>query len=124
MAGGPNRCRPSSLRRQAKLRIAGNVCISVRSAKQGGKDRAEVCLILPGHLVVRENDLPGFDRFRFQPSPQGREAQAADYVEAHRPGVDGVPVPRLLGELDPVVGENRVDLEGYGLREKRQSMQA
>lgn len=26
----------------------------------------------------------------------------ADHVESHRPGVDGVPVPRLLCELDAV----------------------
>ena len=32
----------------------------------------------------------------------------ADHVEAHRPGIDGVAVPRLLGELDAIVGEDRV----------------
>jgi hypothetical protein len=36
----------------------------------------------------------------------------ADHVEAHGPGGDGVPVPRLLGELDAVVCENGVDLMG------------
>jgi hypothetical protein len=39
----------------------------------------------------------------------------ADHVEAHRPGVDGVPVSGLLCELDSVVGQDRVDLVGHGL---------
>jgi len=39
----------------------------------------------------------------------------ADHVEAHRPGGDGVAVPGLLGELDPVVGKNRPDLVWHGL---------
>ena len=34
----------------------------------------------------------------------------ADHVEAHRPGVDGVPIPRLFCELDPVVRQDGVDL--------------
>jgi hypothetical protein len=51
----------------------------------------------------------------------------ADHVEAHRPGVDGVPVPGLLCELDTPrpflsdqcgsngsTGQNRVDLLGHG----------
>ena len=45
------------------------------------------------------------------PDPVG----LADHVEAHRPGIDGVRVPRLLRELDAIVGENRVDLIGRGL---------
>lgn len=36
----------------------------------------------------------------------------ADHVEAHGPGRDGVAIPRLLGELNAVVGENGVDLIG------------
>jgi len=39
----------------------------------------------------------------------------ADHVEAHRPGVDGVPVPWLLCELDAIVGEDRMDLVGHDL---------
>jgi hypothetical protein len=51
----------------------------------------------------------------------------ADHVEAHWPGIDRVPVPRLLGELDAPrhclsdqwrssgsISENGVDLIGYG----------
>ncbi len=38
----------------------------------------------------------------------------ADHVEAHRPGDDRVSVPRLLGELDAVVGQDGVGLVGYG----------
>ena len=41
----------------------------------------------------------------------------ADHVEAHRPGVDRVSVPRLLCELDSVVGENGVDLIGHGFEQ-------
>jgi len=33
-----------------------------------------------------------------------------DHVEAHRPRLGGVAVARLLGKLDVVVGQNRVDL--------------
>ena len=36
----------------------------------------------------------------------------ADHVKAHRPGVNGLPVPRLLCELDAIVGENGMDLVG------------
>lgn len=34
----------------------------------------------------------------------------ADHVEAYRPGVDGVPIPRLFGKLDAIIGENSMDL--------------
>ena len=37
-----------------------------------------------------------------------------DHVEAHRSGIDGAPVARLLGELDAIIGENGVDLIGQG----------
>ena len=37
----------------------------------------------------------------------------ADHVEAHGPGIDGVAIPRLLGELNAVVGENGMDLIGH-----------
>ena len=40
----------------------------------------------------------------------------ADHIEAHRPGVDGVPVPRLLCELNTVVGENGVNLVRHGFQ--------
>lgn len=46
----------------------------------------------------------------------------ADHVEAHRPGVDGVPVPRLLCELDAVIRQNRVDLIGHGLEHVLQEL--
>ena len=36
----------------------------------------------------------------------------ADHVEAHGPGRDGAAIPRLLGELNAVVGEDGVDLIG------------
>ena len=41
----------------------------------------------------------------------------ADHVEAHRPRIDGVPVPGLLGELDAVVGQYGVDLTGNGFEQ-------
>jgi hypothetical protein len=40
----------------------------------------------------------------------------ADHVEAHGPGLEGVPVAGLFGDLDPVAGEDGVDLVGDGLR--------
>lgn len=46
----------------------------------------------------------------------------ADHVEAHGPGVDGVPVPGLLGELDAVVSENGVDLIGYSFEHVLQDL--
>ena len=46
----------------------------------------------------------------------------ADHVEAHWPGVDGVPVPRLLCELDAVIRQNRVDLIGHGLEHVLQEL--
>ncbi len=33
----------------------------------------------------------------------------ADHVEAHLPGIDRVSIPGLVGELDPVVGKDRMD---------------
>ncbi len=41
----------------------------------------------------------------------------ADYVEAHRPGVEGVPVASLLGELTAIVGQDGVDLVRHGLKQ-------
>lgn len=46
----------------------------------------------------------------------------ADHVEAHWPGVDGVPVPQLLCELNAIVGKNRVDLVGYGFEHVLQEL--
>lgn len=45
-----------------------------------------------------------------------------DYVEAHRPGANRVPVPRLLCGLDAVVGDNSVDLIGNGLEHVPQKL--
>lgn len=39
----------------------------------------------------------------------------ADRVETHLPGIDGVPVPGLLSELDAVIGQDRVDPVGNHL---------
>ena len=46
----------------------------------------------------------------------------ADHVEAHWPRVDGVPVPGLLGELDAIIGKNRVDLVGHGFEHVLQEL--
>ena len=46
----------------------------------------------------------------------------ADHVEAHGPGIDGVAIPRLLGELNAVVGENGVDLIRNGLEHVLQEL--
>lgn len=32
-----------------------------------------------------------------------------DHVEAHLPGINSVPVSRLFGELDTVIGQDRMD---------------
>ena len=41
----------------------------------------------------------------------------ADHVEAHLPRPGGITVTRLLGELDAVIGEDRVDAVGHGLQQ-------
>ena len=46
----------------------------------------------------------------------------AGHVEAHRPGIDGVPVAWLLGELDAIIRENGVDLVGYGFEHVLQKL--
>jgi len=38
----------------------------------------------------------------------------ANHVEAHGPGIDGVAVPGLFGELNAIVGQDRVDLVRHG----------
>lgn len=42
----------------------------------------------------------------------------ADHVEPHRSGIDGVPVSRLLRELDAVVCQDRVDLVRHGFQKE------
>ncbi len=46
----------------------------------------------------------------------------ADHIEAHRPGIDGVAVPRLLCELNAVIGENGVDLIGHSVEQMLQEL--
>ena len=46
----------------------------------------------------------------------------ADHVDAHWPGVDGVPVAGLLCELNPVIRQNRVDLVGHSLEHVLQKL--
>jgi hypothetical protein len=41
-----------------------------------------------------------------------------DRFEAHQPGTDNVPVPRLLHELNAVVLENCVDLAAHGFEQE------
>ncbi len=48
----------------------------------------------------------------------------ADHVEAHRPGTSGVAVPRLVGELDTIIGENGVDLTEHRLEQVPRNSQA
>lgn len=40
----------------------------------------------------------------------------AHHGEAYRAGIDGVAVPRLLCELNPIIRQNRVDLAGHCLK--------
>lgn len=37
----------------------------------------------------------------------------ADHVEAHLPGAGGVPIAGLIGELDAIIGQDRVDAIGH-----------
>ncbi len=46
----------------------------------------------------------------------------ADHVESHRSGVDGVPVPGMLCDLDAIIGKNRVDLIGHSLKHVLQEL--
>jgi hypothetical protein len=46
----------------------------------------------------------------------------ADHVETHWQGIDGVPVPVLLGELGAVVGRDCVDLTGHSFQQVRQEL--
>lgn len=46
----------------------------------------------------------------------------ADHVEAHLPGEGGVPVARLIGELDAVVGQDRVDPVGNSFEQALQEL--
>ena len=46
----------------------------------------------------------------------------ADHVEAHLPGIGGVTVAGLLGELDAVVRQDRVDAVGHGVEEQLQEL--
>ena len=46
----------------------------------------------------------------------------ADHVEAHWPGIDGITVPGLLGELDAIVGQDGVDLVRHGLKHVLQEL--
>ena len=46
----------------------------------------------------------------------------ADHVKAHWPGIDGVPVSRLLCELNAIIRENGVDLIGHGLQHVLQEL--
>jgi hypothetical protein len=41
----------------------------------------------------------------------------ADYVKTNWPGIYGVAVPGLLGELDAVIGKNGVDPIGHGFEQ-------
>ena len=56
---------------------------------------------------------PVLDPARHCPRTNGGQIRAlADHVEARLPGIDGVAVPGLLGELDAVVRQDRVNAIG------------
>ena len=46
----------------------------------------------------------------------------AYHVKAHRPGVDGGAVAGLIGDLIPVVGEDRADPAGHGFEHVLQEL--
>lgn len=45
-----------------------------------------------------------------------------DDVEAHWPGIDGVPVSGLLGELNAIIGQYGVDLKGHSFENVLQEL--
>ncbi len=98
-AGRIRLCR--SLRRIAQLIVA----VVLVSLDRRVLDRP----VHPLHVAVR----PGMV---WLGQPVLDAVRLTDVVEAHRPGDDRVPVPRLLCELDAVVGGKCVDLVGHGLK--------
>ncbi len=46
----------------------------------------------------------------------------ADHVEAHRPGIGSIPVPGLVGELDAIIGQDRVDAVGNHFQQVLQKL--
>ena len=82
-------------------------------------DRAVHSLDLP---APRENGPP--DRFLILAAPRMVEFRQpvpdpvglADHVEAHRPGIGCVTVPRLLCELNAIACKYGVDLVGDGIK--------
>jgi hypothetical protein len=75
-----------------------------------------------------ENDAP--DHFLILMGPQfvglGRAllnpAGLTDHLEAHWSGIICVAVPGLLGELNAIIGENRVDQVGHGFERLLQEL--
>ena len=78
--------------------------------------------------ATQENDPP--DRFLIFMAPRvvglGQPVLDpvgfADHVQAHGPGIDGVPVPGLLRELDAIVGQYGVDLIRHGFEHVLQEL--
>ena len=73
------------------------------------------CAIHPLDLAIRPG-VVWFGQAVLDP------VRLADHVEAHRPGIDGIPVPGLLGELDAIVGQYGMDLVGHGLKKMLQEL--
>ena len=46
----------------------------------------------------------------------------ADHVETHWSGIDGIAVSGLLGELDTVICQDRVDFVGHGFKHVLQEL--
>jgi hypothetical protein len=87
------------------------VAVVVEALHGGFLDRAVHSLDLAvGPRMVRLGE-PVLDAIRL-----------TDHVEAHRPGDDRVPVPRLFCELDAIIGQDRVDLVGDGLEHVLQEL--
>ena len=56
------------------------------------------------------------------PDPFQEMESTSDHVEAHWPGINRVPVLRLLAELDSIVSEKGVDLIGHGFEPMLQEL--
>jgi hypothetical protein len=100
----------------------------------GGEEVCEVRPQLLVRLVVEPSDGRFLDRavhpfdlafrswmVRFD-QPVLDPVGFADHVEAHWPGLDGVPLARLLGELDAIDGQDGVDPVRHGLKHVLQEL--
>ena len=84
---------------------------------------AVVVVALDGRVLdrpVHPPDLTIRPRMVRLGQPMLNPVGLANHVEPHWPRDVGVPISRLLGELDPVVRQDRVDLVRHGVQKQLQ----